>query len=129
MTTKQKIQLFKDAIYFYIDYFGLKRYEVSICEQIKSSAQASLYGGEHDDTNNNITISYSLDWINEKDLTEEDIKSSSFHEVLELFFYEIRNVMEYRYITKEEPDRVIHNVIRTLENTMFKEHIKNKLLK
>ena len=52
---------------------------------------------------------------------DTDLKRSAFHEVMEALLYRIRYLAHVRYIQPEEINEEIHNLIRILENVVYKE--------
>ncbi len=107
-------ELFKKSIYKWLDYFGLKKWDVS------------LFYEEYDmESNANIVWNYSNKivsfYLNPNLDKDEDIDKLAFHEVVELLLAKLRNYsLNTKYvISDEEVDASIHTVIRTLENTLY----------
>ena len=64
-------------------------------------------------------------WINPnwpaRDLTDYKIRRCAFHEVQELLLGSLRELALCRFATEESITQATHAIIRTLENTFFKE--------
>lgn len=52
--------------------------------------------------------------------TTEDIKRSAFHEVCELFLCRLNIIGKYKQSRDDEFEEETHNIIRVLENVVFK---------
>ena len=55
----------------------------------------------------------------EDSITEENIRETAFHEVMECFLYRIRTFAYLRFINARQIDDEIHNIIMTLEKVVF----------
>ncbi len=94
-TTKKDFKLFKRECRKWINFFGLKQWEVLYFhEPCENDSRAKYY---------------------------TNISSIAFHEVVEgMLFANITFMLTARGYSKSEIDEVIHPIIRTLENTVFK---------
>jgi hypothetical protein len=58
---------------------------------------------------------------------KKDIRLVAFHEVCELMLFRLRTLAKARYVQSEfDIDEEIHNIIKILENRMFKNDRSNK---
>jgi hypothetical protein len=127
MTSKdKKIKYFKNRVnYYFFDIFHLQFFELNIEEQVDPDVRASTFWHNIDEGSNMINICYSIDWIENKNLTYTEIDKVAFHEVCEALLSEVQQLMTYRFISKKDIPNAIHRIIRILENTIF-EKIKDK---
>lgn len=114
-TSKKHFDLFKKESLKYIDLLGLREYDILFkhvtlqdslagCDVYWQSRHAILYlGKDWNDTN--------------FDLTDQEIKRTAFHEVLEILLMPIRDYANKRNCTPELVDCEIHRIIQTLLNT------------
>ena len=51
--------------------------------------------------------------------TEYELRRTGFHEALELFFSKITSLAQSRSVTENDIEEETHNLIRTLENTIW----------
>ena len=114
-TTRKDFQLFQDECQRWIDYFGLKDIRVTY---------------QHGGTNNDNNAEWLLDGEGRVALiklgdtidNKSHIQQSAFHEVTEgLLLGQVWALLENRYVTRTELDTAVHSVVRTLENTVFKD--------
>lgn len=116
-TTLQHFEVFKEECLFWIKYFGLNKFRVEF---------------EHKDISGNRAMADSVSIPNftamlylgkswgDDEVTDYRIKSSAFHEVVELILWELSD-MAYTACGKHNETRETHRVIRILENTVFAE--------
>ena len=71
-----------------------------------------------------VSVCLSKTWDNVEP-TDFEIRKSAFHEACEVLLYPLRYLAEARFLTDSEIDPEVHNVIRTLENVLFKKEEKN----
>ena len=120
MTRQKKIKLFTKYVnHYFHDIFKLTDYELLIHEQDKISARASTYSHPIEDGANMVTICYSIDWIDKKDLEEIEIEKVAFHEVCETLLLKMCELAKCRYIMEREITETTHYIIRKLENIFF----------
>ena len=116
-TTKKDFRLFKKECRKWIDYFGLKQWEVLYFHEKcggRSGFYTNISGGL-------CSIILNARFKNVYKITKKDIRIIAFHEVVEgLLFAETRSLLFESGYSRTKIDEVIHPIIRTLENTMFK---------
>ncbi len=117
--TGEHFDTFKKEVEYWIQYFGMIDWELHIENTEEEDALGTCYG----------SIEHKLAGINlssvwDEEPTEIRIKQIAFHEVTELFLYPLRMIMYERIVTEKEIENAIHTVIRTLENTVFKDKYK-----
>jgi len=113
-TTKKDFELFKKECQKWIDIVGLKDWH---------------FWYEHDETNENCIAQY-LDDVQGRScviyfttglddkLSNHDIKSGAFHEIVELYMKDLRK-MALTAHSYAMVDEATHRVIRMLENVLF----------
>lgn len=123
-TTKDQFELFKKECEFWIDYFGLKGWRVEYShKKTVDEARADIIWNC---AGRIATITLNTIWVDEDRcvITNDNVRRSAFHEVCELFLARL-NMMANGKIDNQPHDvnEETHNLIRTLENTIFKKAI------
>lgn len=115
-TTKKDFNEFKAECEKWIEYFGLKDWEIYIYRKDMEARADVLFNMSSRMAN--ICLS------NETSHTPDkyEIRRCGFHEVCELLLAPLSDVSQ-EYISRTEHDRRIHNIIRRLENTIFEESL------
>ena len=122
-TTKVQFELFKKECEFWIDHFGLKGWHVEYIHQNHDDGRACC-GWKISGRIANITLSTEWEDWRKEPITENDIKRSAFHEVCELLLSRLSMMAKNRIANHDDVvDEEVHNIIRTLENTIFKRSI------
>ena len=114
-TTAAEFRLFKAECQKWIKYFGLLDWRVFFDHNKiddKTYAIASLSNLE----DRNVTIVLNIDFI-----AGLDIYRTAFHEVCELLLHPLEHIGSCRYAQPEELEAARHAIIRTLENTVYKD--------
>jgi hypothetical protein len=70
-----------------------------------------------DITNRQVVCIVNREW--DIPLTERNIRRTAFHEAMELFLMRYQIMAEDRFSTKKEMEEEAHNLIRSLENSVF----------
>lgn len=123
MTTDQKIKYFISECKRFIDFFGLHDwqiyYEPHDDEGARAMCTTDMMTG--DGCGMIARISWSPDWIKDKETDKYELSVCAFHEVIELMFSFIRDYAMNRniYISHREVDNEIHRIIRRFENKVF----------
>ncbi len=116
-TTAKDFKTFKDECQRWIDYFGLHGWDVEYTHDIGDNVMATFW---HSLEGRSVTINLSLnvpDWL----YNENNIKKAAFHEVVEsMLLGGLALLADARYINKEEITASTHEIVGTLENTLFK---------
>ena len=115
-TTKKDFELFRGECEKWIEFFGLKGWDITIEHAEDKGNRATC---TYNVTNRSIVLNLALEWKTDP-ITPERIKQDAFHEVSEILLCNLRNLAEYRFTTQYEIDEAVHAVIRTLENVVFK---------
>lgn len=127
-TTPEHFTIFKEEAQYWIDKFGLKGYKVfflhadrDLDEDGKSRGfanyNASMVG-------RNAVLCLTKTWNDQglqDGITEEQIRSSAFHEVWELLLHRLFHMAENRAYTEYDFEEEKHNVIRIMENVVWRE--------
>ena len=116
-TTKKDFKLFKKECRKWINFFGLKQWEVKYFHQ-KCGNRAEFYT---DISGGLCSILLNTRFKNVYKITKKDIRITAFHEVTEgLLFTNVRSLLFESGYSRSKIDEVIHPIIRTLENVVFK---------
>lgn len=115
-TTKKDFAEFKGEVGYWKLYFGLLNWEVECCHADAEGSRARCWV---DIPGRMATLELALSW-NETP-QKNSIKLSAFHEICELLLRDLSGMCEAFY-SKRLVDQKTHDVIRRLENTIFKEH-------
>ena len=99
--------------------FHLHDFELFIDSQTNSDVRATCYYRDINEGTVMINICYSLDWVNNEDVTLEEIDKVAFHEVWEAILSELTELTSQRFITKKDIPTAIYRVIHRMENVMF----------
>jgi len=114
-TTKSQFNEFKKEAMYWIDYFGLKNWYVYFenVELEGNRAECSF-----DKPNGIACIRLNTEF--QVSMDSNEIKLCAFHEVCELMLSEL-TLMSASLFNNEHVSEKIHDVIRRLENTIFRE--------
>lgn len=116
-TTKKDFEIFKSECEKWIDFFGLKEWNVFYkqTELEEPSIVADCYPTYIDKSalirlNTEIQDNYGVDVINR----------FAFHEICHLLLNDIRTIGESRFVTPGEFDNKEHEIIHKLTNSVFR---------
>jgi len=115
-TTTRDFAIFKKECRRWIEYFGLIDWRVVIVHEEldeKEDAWGRCIGSREGKI---ATIILNKDGGPAED---KHIKLTAFHEVVELLLMEMHSMILDRSIDRFDVDRVVHTVVRTLENCIF----------
>lgn len=121
--TDQMFTIFKDECDRWIDFFGIKNWDLSIIKQDMGNEEYCVVAALTYDVQNHvgtIAINNSIRLASPDVNVVEEIRRAAFHEVMELIFSETRELATSRYITETSVDKSIHNCIVLFENTVYK---------
>lgn len=115
-TTKQHFELFKKECQKWIEFFGLKDWDVwCVHENVEGNLGSIVY----DLLDKQATINLATDWGMTKPTTLE-IRKTAFHEVCELLLARLGIYGKARFIKEVDFTEATHDIIRRLENSVFK---------
>jgi hypothetical protein len=116
-TTAKHFKIFQDECEKWIEYFGLKDWDVYYAHHNDVGKFASI----NFDTSGRVsTIFLVKNWTKWKP-TVLLVKKRAFHEVCELLLADMYALADNRYIQENDADRTAHIIIRKLENTVFRD--------
>ena len=116
-TTAKDFKLFKGACEKWIDFFGLKGWEVSFRhEKIEDNARAEITFNAIEDRMACIVLG--IDWLSNP-VNDRIIRKVAFHEVMEIFCRRWVYLAYERGVRDIEIAEEKHHIIRTLENVIF----------
>lgn len=114
-TTGEQFDLFVAECKRWLDYFGLKQWQVhyDIGDMDRTLADVTY------DTLGMVATMRIAKERSNLSTSDYEIKRSAFHEVCELLLAKMNFVANARYVQEDEIDIALHEIIRTLENTVF----------
>lgn len=120
-TTTKHFELFKSECEKWIERFGLlgHRFYFAHNDDKNDALAWCVYPDRHEDRAFTLGLTKTLDKDRFDGFEPMDINRSAFHEVMEAFLYRLRNLAMCRFITPEEVEDEVHNIIRTLENVLY----------
>jgi len=117
-TTKRQFEIFKKECDKWVGRFGLTGWEIVYKHEHITGDECSLgQNAWHCDGRWSV-ITLEKDW--ESELNDEKVKRVAFHEACELLFARTRKLACSRNMDEDELDEEMHNVIRILENVLWK---------
>lgn len=116
--TKKDFTQFKKECQKWLDYFGLKNWEVRYIFGGDSSKEG--LAGTSIDIEDMLAIIYLCEEISDIDYKQKTMNDLAFHEVCEVFLGRLRELALSRIITRNEVIEANHEIIRTLENVILK---------
>lgn len=119
-TTNKDFELFKKNVNHWVKFFGLNNWKIYL---VHEDTQKELDAGAWCSWNvegRAATIGLSIDWGNHTIPTPYEIKRMAFHEVCEMMLAPMNDLAASRLWDQYSYDSEKHNVIRILENTVWK---------
>lgn len=118
-TTKKHFEIFREEFWKWVDFFGMKAWEIRILHEQNEGGLASTWA---DVRARKATIRLSPDWGDDDPVTEDAVRKTAFHEVCELFIWGLGALARARdrNTLDDEIEEQEHIIIRTLENVIFK---------
>jgi len=113
-TTKKDFESFRSECEAWVEYFGLKDWEITYSQEDSNDSRASC-GANY--TGKIATIALTNEWDYKPEILE--IRRVAFHEVGELLTAPLCIIAESRYVTQDQVAIANHYIIRVLENTLF----------
>jgi hypothetical protein len=111
--TPKHFSTFKQEVLFWVDYFGLKDWDISLqnkdIEENRANCCCNI-------TAHRCVISLNVEY--DEELNDFQLRKSAFHEVCELLLWRLGNLGIEGYPHKYVDDET-HKIIITLENTVF----------
>lgn len=109
----EKVQLFEGYVKYFQTQLGIFNYKIYVKpKKMESRGQLSA-----DIKGKIASIFYDPEWLTEA--SNEDMRTTAFHEVMELSLYELRLMALYTY-SENKVAKVVHEIIRRAENTFYK---------
>ena len=116
--TKKDFTLFKKECQKWINYFGLKNWEIRYIHEGNSHEDG--LAGTTIDLDNKLAVIELCQEMNDYDYKNHSFNALAFHEVCEVLIGRLRYLAQSRYASKEEIIEANHEIVRTLENTILK---------
>lgn len=122
--TNKQFEIFKKECERWIEYFGLKNWQIHyLLDDIDGRAEIRY---NCQDGIAVIVLAKEWDEIDDFFVNDTSIKRSAFHEVLELLLGRLTNMASRRYnVDVGDIDEEAHSIIRTLENTIYRDCVNN----
>lgn len=118
-TSKKDFLLFQKECLKWINIFGLKSYEVWFKWEMLNENRAEL--SDISTVDRIATIKLAKDFGANNTFDKNEIRRVAFHEVMELFLTPYYCAAQQRWgLIQADIDEINHNIIRTLENVVFK---------
>ncbi len=115
--TEKQIKYFVSDVQKWCQFFSIADYHVRVGEESDEYAAGSCWA---DAQNRVAVISINPEWDDKP--TKKDLSRIAFHEVCELMFMEFSTLAETRFLTQASLDIAKHRIIRTLENSVWKQN-------
>jgi hypothetical protein len=120
--TETHFKKFKKHFHYWIDFFGLKDWELAFSFDKAENAdgddaRASVH---YDGTSKIVIICLNKEFVGSEP-TEYNLARCAYHEVLELLLGKLNFYMRNK-CTEDEIEEEIHRVIRIFENVHFEDH-------
>jgi hypothetical protein len=119
-TTRQHFDVFKAECKKWLDYFGLKGWQIDYLHD-KAEGNRACVGWKI--TGRVATITLATEWEDWRSvpITDDEIRRVAFHEVCELLLSRMTMMAKNKIANHEDAvDEESHVIIRTLENVVFK---------
>ena len=117
-TTAKDFKLFKQECQKWIDYLGLKDWYI-VYEQAGEDIEAKA-DITYNTTDGVARIRLAKEW-DDTDHNDQSIRRTAFHEICELLISKMYTYGKDRFCSDLELKTASHEIIRTLENTLFKD--------
>ena len=116
-TTKKDFAIFKKAVLFWQEYFGLKNWEFLIVHEEHESLKEVRAWCGYNVKGKIATIGLATEW--NEIIDERQIRKSAFHEVCEAMLSPLWAIGSPHESEEWHYNAAVHDIIRTLENTIF----------
>jgi hypothetical protein len=116
-TSKSNFKFFIKEVQYWVDYFGLKDWDIDFHHSILDGSLA-VTSGNWQQKHASITLNTYWD---EDYHNPEQFKRVAFHEACELLLMEVRILACSRYLADSDINNAVHTVISRLTNTVYKE--------
>ena len=116
-TTKKHFEIFKKECEKWIEYFGLKDWDIHYAHREDAD---NLGTCGYNMVSCHATISLTINWDDDEPTTVA-VKKIAFHEVSELLLARLVSVAHTRSATGHDIEEATHGIIRRMENSVFKE--------
>lgn len=120
ITTRNDFKVFAREVAYWVDYFGMQNNEIETCnEQTVGFDKNTTATCEVNITGRVVLITLQIQ--HERKLSVLDIKRAAFHEVIEALLSDLWVLADERFVIKRELEMARHNIVRQLENSIWKE--------
>ena len=118
IVTEDDFEHYQRRVHKWLDYFGIKRYDVVFkhCKLNKAYAECHV-----NEIGKIAVFMLNTEMDADPQPIGDWIDASAFHEVTHLLLNRLTAVGSARYIGADELEEAEHDVIRTLENTLYLE--------
>jgi hypothetical protein len=119
-TTTENFELFKKCVGYWLKFYGLYGWDLRFLHQEDDD---SLAYTSYNILNRSASVILAKEW--DRPVTDRELDKIAFHEVGEVLLLRLRHIAEARFISDEETGEEIHNIIRILENVIWKPKMDN----
>jgi len=118
--TQNQFKLFQAGVHEWIDFFGLKEWQILFLFERMENNRAEI---RFDCVSGIAVFVLNTRWETEEEwVTDTIIRKVAFHEVCELLLGRLVHITNQRHGTTEDGvEEETHRIIRTLENTIWKQ--------
>lgn len=117
LTTDKDYKIFQEEAKYWIRYFGLYSYRFSFSHQEIGDGSCAASQVNKDRSNKCCVLALEINWKDNK-VSDFEIRKSAFHEVLEIMFWEIGDLL-HSNVGEFVERKALHEIIRIMENTVF----------
>ena len=118
-TTKKHFLIFKEEFLKWVDYWGLRGWELTFRHKPTEDSRAEICLNNLDDRQ--VTVVLSKSWGENDDLCDYEVRRVAFHECAELRYIRLDIMARNRNmaVLDREVTEEVHNLIRQDENLIF----------
>lgn len=127
-TTKQHFELFKQECEYWIDKLGIECWKI-LFEHSDDVGEDALANVTYRTNGRIAIIALNKHWRYYETIDDQTLQQTAFHEITELLLANSATMMKSQFGCSEEAiDMEQHIIIRTLENTLFKDDFERRMV-
>lgn len=117
-TTAKHFKVFKKEVEKWIPLLGVIDWRIVIEHRDCPTGKKNCAWSSIDSSAKSCVVALSKDWSDNK-IIRDTIKRSAFHEVCEVRFSDLDDMLTDRGYPQEKVDNLIHGIIYNLENVLY----------